>query len=456
MSYMPFIVLILGIALLLFMIIKLKLNTFVSLIITAILVALGLGMNPASIADAIKTGIGSTLGELAIVFGFGAMIGRLVSDSGGSYRIAKTLIDKFGKKRLQIAIVIASFIIGMSLFFEVGLVLLTPIVFAVALEADVPFVYLGIPMAAALSATQEFLPPQPAPTAVATALGANIGEVLLFGIIVAIPAVLIAGPLFTKFAEKFVPSAFVVKKSLPAFGEVKEYKLDETPSFGLSVLTSLLPAIFMAVNTIYQLIFHGGKAVAKPSGFDAVISMLGNPMIAMVIALVFAIWSMGFHRGKKMSDVSKSIEASVKSIAMLLLVIGGGGAFKQVLIDGGVGDAVKNIMMHSSLSPIILGWLVAVILRVSLGSATVAGMTAAGLVMPLMASLNVNPVMMALAIGAGSLAASHVNDAGFWMFKEYFDLTMKQTFSIWTVLETLISIVGLIMVLILNSILGLF
>lgn len=451
---MPFVVLFLGIALLLFLIIKLKLNTFVSLIVVAILVALGLGMNPASIATSIKMGIGSTLGELAIVFGFGAMIGRLVSDSGGSYRIAKTLIDKFGKKRLQLAIVIASFIIGMSLFFEVGLVLLTPIVFAVALEADVPFLYLGIPMAAALSATQGFLPPQPAPTAVATALGANIGEVLLFGIIVAIPAVIIAGPLWTKVIQRFFPSAFVVKKSLPAFGEVKQYDLKDTPGFGLSALTSLLPAIFMAVNTIYQMIAHGGKAVAKPTGFDAVISMLGNPMIAMVIALLFAIWSMGFHRGKDMKQISTSIADAIKSIAMLLMVIAGGGAFKQVLIDGGVGNAVKGMMMHSSLSPIILGWLVAVILRVSLGSATVAGMTAAGLVMPLMASLNVNPVMMALAIGAGSLAASHVNDAGFWMFKEYFDLDVKQTLGIWTTLETVISVVGLIMVLILNMFVG--
>lgn len=241
---------------------------------------------------------------------------------------------------------------------------------------------------------------------------------------------------------------------MPAFGEIKEYNLDETPSFGLSALTSLLPAIFMAINTIYQLVAHGGKAVAKPQGFDAIITMLGNPMIAMVVALLFAIWSMGFHRGKTMTDISSSIVTSVKSIAMLLLVIGGGGAFKQVLLDGGVGDAVKQLMMHSSLSPIILGWLVAVVLRVSLGSATVAGITAAGIVTPLMHTLNVSPVMMALAIGAGSLAASHVNDAGFWMFKEYFDLDLKQTLGIWTTLETVISVTGLIVVLILNMFVG--
>lgn len=450
---MQFVVLLLGIIFLLFLIIKLKMNTFVSLIVTSVIVAVLLGMNPADIATSIKEGIGSSLGELAIVFGFGAMIGRLVSDSGGSYRIARTLIDRFGKKRLQIAIVVASFIIGMSLFFEVGLVLLIPIVFSVALEAEVPMLYLGISMAAALSATQGFLPPQPAPTAVSTALGANIGQVLLIGIVVAIPCVIVAGPLFTIVAKKIAPEAFTIKKSLPGFGTVKEYKLEDTPGFGISALTSLFPVIFMALTTIYSIAFEGGKTPTNPHGFAAFMTMIGNPMIAMIIALLFAMWSMGFHRGKQMKDISNSISDAVKSIAMLLLVIGGGAAFKQVLIDGGVGKAVQDLMANANFSPILLGWLIAVLLRVSLGSATVAGMTAAGLVTPLMHSLGADPVMMALAIGAGSLAASHVNDAGFWMVKEYFELTVKQTFQIWTLLETVISVVGLLMVLLLNAIL---
>ncbi|GEO69845.1 gluconate:H+ symporter [Levilactobacillus acidifarinae] len=449
---MQFVILLLGILLLLFLIIKVKLNTFVSLIATSILVALGLGMNPADIADSIKNGIGSSMGELIIVFGFGAMIGRLVSDAGGSYRIARTLINIFGKKRLQVAIVIASFLIGISLLFEVGLVLVTPIVFAVALEADVPFLYLGISMAAALSATQGFLPPQPAPTAVATALGANIGEVLLIGIIVAIPCVIVAGPLWTRVIRRFSPELFVVKKSLPAFGEVKEFDLKETPGFGISVLTSLFPVIFMALATIYQMAVNGGQAPKNPHGFDAVVTMLGNPVIAMVIALLFAIWSMGLHRQRTMKEISGTIESAVKSIAMLLMVIAGGSAFKQVLIDGGVGKAVQQLMVNSSFSPIILAWFITVILRISLGSATVAGMTASGLIMPLMHSLGADPVMIALAIGAGSLAASHVNDAGFWMFSEYFDLSVKDTFKVWTTLETVISIVGVIMVMIMNAI----
>lgn len=449
---MQFLVLLVGIVFLLILIIKFKMNTFVSLIVTSILVAVLLGMNPAQVATSIKDGIGSSLGELAIVFGFGAMIGRLVSDAGGSYRIAKTLIDMFGKKRLQIAVVVASFIIGMSMFFEVGLVLLIPIVFSIALEAEVPMLYLGISMAAALSATQGFLPPQPAPTAVASALGAPIGKVLMIGIIVAIPCVIVAGPLFTKLAQWYAPSAFTIKKSLPGI-TVKKYKLEETPGFGISALTSLFPVIFMVIATIYSIAFEGGETPTHPHGFSAFITMVGNPMIAMVIALLFAMWSMGFHRGKTMSDISNSIGDAVKSIAMLLLVIGGGAAFKQVLIDGGVGKAVQQLMANVNLSPIILAWVITVILRISLGSATVAGMTASGLVIPLMHATGADPVMIALAIGAGSLAASHVNDAGFWMVKEYFELSVKQTFQIWTVLETLISITGLLMVLLLNLIL---
>ena len=311
----PFLILVVGIALLLFLILKAKINTFVALIITSILVALGLGMNPAGIADALKNGIGGTMGELVIVFGFGSMIGRLVSDAGGSYRIASTLINKFGKSKLQWAVAGASFIIGISLLFEVGLVVLIPIVFTIALEAGVSLLYLGIPMAAALSAAQGFLPPQPSPTAVTNALGANIGVVLMYGIIVAIVAMLVAGPLFTRLIQKVEPKAFKITKKLDAIGEVKTFKLEDTPSFGLSLVTSLMPVFFMLISTMYTVAHKGGKQVysgmvgdaawkaltpaaqhgylTDPTVLDRIIAMLGNPVIAMVIAMAFAIWSLG-------------------------------------------------------------------------------------------------------------------------------------------------------------------
>ena len=471
----PFLILVLGIALLLFFILKLNVNTFVALIITSILVALGLGMNPAGIADALKDGIGGTMGELIIVFGFGSMIGRLVSDSGGSYRIATTLIRKFGKKRLQWAVAGASFIIGISLLFEVGLVVLIPIVFTIALEAEVPLLYLGIPMAAALSAAQGFLPPQPSPTAVTNILGANIGIVLMYGIIVAIIAMLVAGPYFTRVIKKFEPKAFKITKKLDAIGEVKTFKLEDTPSFGLAITTSLMPVIFMLISTIYTLAVNGGKQVysgtigdaswkamshatqsgyiTDPSVLDKIIAMFGNPVIAMVVAMSFAIWSMGPKQGRTMGEVGDSMSNALKSIANLLMVIGGGAAFKGILTAGGISDAIADAFSNTSLSPIIFAWLIALILRVSVGSATVAGLTTAGIVAPLVASQSaVDPAFVVLAIGAGSVGISHVNDAGFWMFKEFFDLDVKQTLKIWTVLETLISVVGLIVILALSAI----
>ncbi|UPM40293.1 gluconate:H+ symporter [Pediococcus acidilactici] len=447
---MEFIVLIVGIILLLTLIIKFKFNTYVSLIVTSVVVGLGLGMPASKIADTIQNGIGSQLGELALVFGFGAMLGRLVANAGGAYRIAHTLINKFGRRFLQMAVVVASFIIGIALFFEVGIVLLVPIVFAIATEAGVSVLALGIPMATALSVTHGFLPPHPAPTAIAAVLNANAGKVLLYGIIVAIPTVYVAGILFTKVARKMVPSAFERTGNLKALGPQKEFKLSETPSFGMAVLTSLFPVILMAITTIYDLVVHNGVTPTHPNFLDNLISFIGSPSIAMLISLLFAIWSMGYHRNIPSGEIMSTLEGAVKSIAMLLLVIGGGGAFKQVLIDGGVGDAIKTAFASSSISPLILGWLIAVILRVALGSATVSALTAAGLVLPLMQGAGIDPALMVLSVGAGSLAASHVNDSGFWMFKEYFDLTVKETLLTWTMLETVISVVGLAGVLVLS------
>lgn len=345
---------------------------------------------------------------------------------------------------------LASFIIGIALFFEVGMVLLVPIVFAIAIEASVSILYLGIPMAAALSVTHGFLPPHPAPTAITSALGANAGHVLLYGVLIAIPSVIIAGPLFTKIAKRLVPDAFARQGNLTALGPQKTFKLDETPGFGISVITSLFPVILMAVTTIYQMVFNGGKLPKNPTMLDSIVGFIGTPAIAMTISLMVAMYTMGWARRIKTLAIMKTIEEAVKSIAMSLLVIGGGGAFKQILIDGGVGDSVTKLFANANLSPLLLGWLIAVVLRVALGSATVASLTAAGLVLPLMQSAGVNPALMVLSIGAGSLAASHVNDAGFWMFKEYFDLSVKETLATWTVLETLISIVGLIGVLLLS------
>ncbi|KYG30901.1 gluconate:H+ symporter [Priestia endophytica] len=441
---MPILIVAIGVLILLFLIMKVKLNTFVSLVVVSFLVAIGLGMELNKIVLSIEAGIGGQLGHLALVFGLGAMLGKLVSDAGGGYRIAITLINTCGRKRIQFAVVVSSFIIGIALFFEVGLVLLIPIIYAIAKELKVPFLYLGIPMAAALNVTHGFLPPHPAPTAISLAYEANIGQVLLLGIIIGIPTTIVAGPLFNKFAMKVFPNAYKRSGNLTALGPRKEFKLGDTPGFGISVLTSLFPVIFMAIATVMSLLFR------EESKIKEMVEFIGMPGTAMLISLLLAIYTMGYARKIPMADIGDSLSKSIAQIAMMLLIIGGGGAFKQVLVDGGVGDYVASLFQDTNLSPLLVAWMIAALLRLCLGSATVAALTTAGLVAPLMVASTVNPALIVLATGAGSVIFCHVNDAGFWMVKEYFGLSMKETFQTWSLLTTVLSVTGLACVLLLG------
>ncbi|KIN51562.1 gluconate permease GntP [Bacillus subtilis] len=445
---MPLIIVALGILALLFLIMGLKLNTFISLLVVSFGVALALGMPFDKVVSSIEAGIGGTLGHIALIFGLGAMLGKLIADSGGAQRIAMTLVNKFGEKNIQWAVVIASFIIGIALFFEVGLVLLIPIVFAISRELKISILFLGIPMVAALSVTHGFLPPHPGPTAIAGEYGANIGEVLLYGFIVAVPTVLIAGLLFTKFAKKIVPASFAKNGNIASLGTQKTFNLEETPGFGISVFTAMLPIIIMSVATIIDLLQE--TIGFEDNGVLAFIRLIGNASTAMIISLLVAVYTMGIKRNIPVKTVMDSCSTAISQIGMMLLIIGGGGAFKQVLINGGVGDYVADLFKGTALSPIILAWLIAAILRISLGSATVAALSTTGLVIPLLGHSDVNLALVVLATGAGSVIASHVNDAGFWMFKEYFGLSMKETFATWTLLETIISVAGLGFILLLS------
>lgn len=442
---MPLLIVLLGVALLIFMIIKLKLNTFVSLVVTAFLIALMLQIPIAKIPTTIETGIGGQLGHLAVIFGFGSMLGQLVSDSGGGYRIATTLIQKFGRRWIQVAVILASFIIGLTLFFEVGLVVVLPIIFIIAREMDMPLMYLGVPMAATLNVTHAFLPPHPAPTAITDILGANLGHVLLLGIIAAIPTIIVAGPLYNYFLHKLYPKVYRKNLDIAVLGEYKEFELDETPGFGISVLTAMLPVILIAVATICSFILPKGNPV------NEFIQFVGAPDAAMLISLLFAVVTMGLMRNKKMEEISNSMVTSVKQIAMMLLIIGGGGAFKQVLVDGGISKYVSDLFAHTSLSPIVAAWLITAILRIALGSSTVSAMTAAGLIAPMAHQFGANSSMaalMVLAVGAGSVFGGHVNDAGFWMIKEYFGLSLKENFIAWTTLTCVLAVAGLVTVMV--------
>ena len=443
---MPIVIVAIGIAALLILIMRLRVNAFAALILVSFAVALVLGLPLDKVVKSIEGGIGGTLGHIALIFGLGVMLGRLIAESGGAQRIAVTLIDKFGPKNVQWAVVVSAFIIGIALFFEVGVVLLIPIVLTMARQLKVPVMYLGTPMVTALITAHAFLPPHPGPTVIAREYGADVGLVLIYGIIVGIPTFILCGPVLNKFCQRIIPDAFKKEGNIASLGATRRFSESEMPGFGISFLTAMLPVILMAVVTIIQMTH--AKSAADSGLFYNVILFLGNSTIAMLISLLFAIYTMGLGRGKTIPDLMDSCGKAIAGIAGLLLIIGGGGAFKQVLIDSGVGQYISTLVSGMDINPILMAWGVAAFLRICLGSATVAAISTAGLVIPLLAvHPNTNLALITLATGAGSCICSHVNDASFWMIKDFFGLTTKETLLSWTLMSTLLSISGLIFIL---------
>ncbi len=435
---MPLFIVAIGVALLLLLMIRFKLNGFIALILVALIVGVLEGMPVSKVLDSIKNGVGGTLGSLALIIGFGAMLGKLLADCGGAQRIATTLIEKFGKQNVQWAVVLTGFTVGFALFYEIGFVLMIPLIFSIAATARIPLLYVGVPMAAALSVTHGFLPPHPGPTAIATIFHADMGKTLLFGAILAVPTVILAGPVYSRFLkgiDKPVPEGLYNPK---IFTEA------EMPSFGVSVWTSLVPVVLMALRAVAEMALPAGHPIRVYADF------LGDPIMATLISVLIAIFTFGINRGRTVDQVMGSISDAVKIIAMILLIIGGGGAFKQVLVDSGVGTYIAALMTGSAISPLLLAWSIAAILRIALGSATVAAITAGGIAAPLIASTGASPELMVIAVGSGSVIFSHVNDPGFWLFKEYFNLTIMETIRSWSVLETIISVCGLVGCLLLN------
>lgn len=438
---MPIIIITIGVALLVFMIVKLKLNTFVSLVITSIIVGLSLGISWTKIADVVEKGIGDQVGHLAIIFGLGSMLGELISDAGAGQQIASTLTNKFGRRYIEWAVVIAAFIIGLAMFFEVGLVVLLPIIYVVAQEMDIALLYLAIPMAAALNVAHAFLPPHPAPTAIAGIMGAPLGQVLLLGLIAAIPTVIIMGPGYNHLLYHLAPNIYHKNVKIPALGEIKQFKKEDLPKFSISLLTAIMPVLLIVIATLAKYFLPKGGLATNFLRF------IGIPDIAMIIALIFAVFSIGLCRGMRMKQIGVSFETAIKQIAMMLLIVGGGGAFKEVLVEGGVANYISNLFTNLNLSPIIAAWLITAVLRVCLGSTTVAALTGAGLAAPMIATTGIDPALMVLAVGAGSTFCDHVNGAGFWMVKQYFGLSLKEALLSWTTLTMAMSVVGLVAVL---------
>jgi Gnt-I system high-affinity gluconate transporter len=439
---MPLLIVIAGIILLMVLILALKLNAFLSFVISSLAVGLAEGMPLDKAVVSIESGIGSTLGYLVIIIGFGAMLGKLVAESGAAQRITTRIINAFGPKRVQLAVMLTGFIIGVPLFYDVGFVIMIPLVFTVAASTGLPLLYVGLPMLASLSVTHGFLPPHPAPTAILQTFGADMGKTMVYGTLIAIPAILLSGPVFYKFVKK------VDAKPMQEFVNLKKFEDDEMPGLWTSILSALLPVILIGTPTILKTFLSDQSTAVEFSGY------VGNPVVAMLISLLVATYTLGIARGRNISDITQSMTHSIASLAMVLLVIAGAGGLKQVLVDSGVSRYIGEVLSNTGISPLIMGWLVATILRIFLGSATVAGITTAGIVLPLVHASSVNPELMVLAIGSGSLMTAHINDGGFWLVKEYFGLSIKDTLRTWTVMETCVGITGLVGVLILNAIIS--
>ena len=429
---MPLVIVILGICLLLFLILVLKINSFLSFVIVSLIVGLAEGMNLNSAVVSLENGIGSTMGSLVLILGFGSMLGKLVSESGAAQRITSHLIEAFGIKHIQMAMMLTGFIVGISLFFDVGFFIMIPLVFTVAASTGLPLLYVGLPILAALSVTHGFLPPHPAPTAIVTLFHADLGKTLIYGIIAAVPAIIVSGPILSKILSR------IEAKPLQEFLNQKVMTDEEMPGFWVSFFSSLLPVLLISVSTV------AGFLHSEENGVRKILGYIGNPVIAMLIAVLFSIYTLGLARGRKITDIMNSLAHSVTTITMIMLLIAGAGALKQVLVDSGVSNYIGELLSKSSLSPLFLGWLIATILRFCVGSATVAGITTAGIVLPLVTGGSVNPELMVIAIGSGSLMFGHVNDGGFWLFKEYFNLSIKDTLKTWSVMETSIGISGLL------------
>lgn len=436
---MPLVIVFIGILFLFLLITLFKFNGFISFILVAIGIGIAQGMQLNYIVDSIENGIGNTLGFLVMILGFGAMLGKLVAESGAAQQITNGLIKIFGVNYTKVAVMLTGFIVGITMFYSVGFVILVPLVFTVAKATGLSLIGVGLPMLASLSVTHGFLPPHPAPSALSVMFEADIGKTLIYGVLLSIPAILISGPLLTRFLPK------VEAKPLKEFMTTTVFKQDELPSLFNSLSTALLPVLLIGFSTLISLLIQEESILSK------CINFIGNPVIALLLTLLLGTYSLGISRGKTMNQIMKTYADAVSGITMVLLVISGAGALKQILIDSGVSDYIGGILEISSMSPLLIGWIIATLIRFSVGSATVAGLTTAGIVLPLVQNTNVSPELMVLSIGSGSLMLSHVNDSGFWLFKEYFNLTVKETLSTWTIMETSIGISGLIGVLILNQ-----
>ncbi|MEW6303560.1 MAG: GntP family permease [Verrucomicrobiota bacterium] len=424
---------------------RFKVNSFIALILASLFVGVCARMDLPKIGAAFQEGVGAVLGSIAMVIGLGAIIGKMLAESGGAEQIANTLVRLFGEQRLHWTMMLVAFIVGLPVFFAVGLVLLVPILFSIARETKTPYLHLVIPLVAGLSVAHGLVPPHPGPMAAIGLLGSagslDIGKVIFYSIIIGLPVAALGGPIFGKLIARVVP----VEMSGQFAAQFARRTSRELPGFGITLFTILLPVLLMILATLADL------TLAKDHRLRAWAGFVGHPIVSLTIATLFSFWSLGFARGFDARQILKFSEECLGAVAGALLVVGAGGGFNKVLIYSGVDKAISTLTADMHLSPILFGWIVAALIRVATGSATVAITAAAGIVAPIAAAHpGTNLELLVLSMGAGSLILSHVNDGGFWLVKEYFNLTVEQTLKTWTVMETIISLAALVLILLLD------
>ncbi|MCA6452292.1 MAG: gluconate transporter [Chitinophagaceae bacterium] len=434
---MVFVIILFAIALQVFLTVK-KISPFLSLLVVAIVSGLLLGMEPSALLASIEKGVGSTLGGLALIVCLGAILGKILETSGAAEQISGTLINGFGEKNIQWAVLLTGFLIGIPLYYNAGFVILVPLVFSIARRTGLPLLYIVMPMAASLSTTHCFLPPHPGPVVLVNAFHADMGKTLMYGLLIAVPAVLISGHLLGRVLKNTKAGSYDL------FGDTDPVAHQHLPSVLSSFCIALMPVALISMSVIGNLILEKDNMLRRLLAFS------GDSTIALLLAVIAAIYFFGLRINKTMPQVMQWASDAISGIAVILLTITAGGVFKQVLIDSGTGSYISSFSSTLEMPPLLFAWILTALLRVTMGSATVAGLTAAGIVSPLVVAGNVSPELMVLAVGAGSVFGSHINDSGFWMYKEFFRLSLKETFLSWTVMETLISLIGLAGILVLQ------
>ena len=431
---------------LILLIARFKVHPFVALVIVSLGMGAAAGMAPGALVKAFQDGVGATLGSIAVVVGLGTMLGKMMAESGGAARIATTLIALFGERRVHWAIMVVAFIVGIPVFFQVGFVLLIPLVFTIARRTGTSLIKVGLPLVAGLSVVHGMVPPHPAAMLAVTALGADLGRTIFYAILVGLPTAALAGPMFAAWIAPRItlPAHNPMAEQLE--GDVSTAADALLPSFGLSLFTVLVPVMLMLAASAADVALAPGSAVRTTFDF------LGHPIVALLLSLLFSFWTLGIARGMTGARILSLANDCLAPTAAILLIIGAGGGFNRVLIESGVGKAIADVAIRAQVSPLLLAWVVACLVRVATGSATVAMTTASGIVAPIAAATgHTSPELMVLATGAGSLMLSHVNDSGFWLIKEYFNMTVQQTLATWTALETIIGVTGLLLTLALSA-----